>query len=45
MTEHKGIKPFDELVEKEHCKIGTESRYEYEEGPQMFNVSEMLKKA
>ena len=26
MTEYKGIKTFDELIEKEHGKIGTESR-------------------
>ena len=36
---------FDELVEKEHGKIGTDSRNEYEEGAQMFIVSEMLKEA
>ena len=45
MTEYKGIKTFDELVEKEHGKIGTENRNEYEEGAQMFIVSEMLKEA
>ena len=45
MTEYKGIKTFDELIEKEHGKIGTESRNEYEEGAQMFIVSEMLKEA
>lgn len=45
MTEYKGIRTFDELIEKEHGKIGTESRNEYEEGAQMFIVSEMLKEA
>jgi len=45
MTEYKGIRSFDELIEKEHGKIGTESRNEYEEGAQMFIVSEMLKEA
>ena len=45
MTEYKGITTFDELIEKEHGKIGTESRNEYEEGAQMFIVSEMLKEA
>ena len=45
MTEYKGIKTFDELIEKEYGKIGTESRNEYEEGAQMFIVSEMLKEA
>jgi DNA-binding XRE family transcriptional regulator len=45
MTDYKGIKTFEELVEREHGKIGTESRSEYEEGAQMFIVSEMLKQA
>jgi HTH-type transcriptional regulator / antitoxin HipB len=45
MTEYKGIKTFDELIEREHGKIGTESRNEYEQGAQMFIVSEMLKEA
>ena len=45
MTEYKGIKTFDELIEKEHGKIGTDSRNEYVEGAQMFIVSEMLKEA
>ena len=45
MTDYKGIKIFDELIEKEHGKIGTESRNEYQEGTQMFIVSEMLKEA
>ena len=45
MTDYKGIKTFDELIEKEHDEIGTESRNEYEESAQMFIVSEMLKEA
>ena len=45
MSEYKGIKTFDELIEKEHGIIGTESRNAYEEGSQMFIVSEMLKEA
>ena len=45
MTDYKGIKTFDELIEKEHGEIGTDSRNEYEEGAQMFIVSEMLKEA
>jgi DNA-binding XRE family transcriptional regulator len=45
MTEYKGIKTFDELIEREHGKIGTDSRNKYEEGAQMFIVSEMLKQA
>ncbi|WP_347160233.1 helix-turn-helix domain-containing protein [Pontibacter chitinilyticus] len=45
MTDYKGIKTFDELVEREHGKIGTDSRNKYEESAQMFIVSEMLKEA
>lgn len=45
MTDYKGIKSFDELIEREHGKIGTESRNTYEERSQMFIVSEMLKEA
>jgi HTH-type transcriptional regulator / antitoxin HipB len=45
MKDYKGIKTFDELIEKEHGKIGTDSRNEYEEGAQLFIVSEMLKEA
>ncbi len=42
---YKNIKTFDELIEPEHGKIGTESRSQYEENAQMFIVSEMLKTA
>lgn len=45
MEKYKDIKTFDELIEIEHGKIGTESRNKYEEGSQMFIVSEMLKAA
>ncbi|SIR45221.1 helix-turn-helix domain-containing protein [Pontibacter lucknowensis] len=45
MTDYKGIKTFDELIEREHGKIGTESRNSYEESAQLFIVSEMLKEA
>jgi DNA-binding XRE family transcriptional regulator len=45
MTDYKEIKTFDELIEREHGAIGTESRNEYEERAQMFIVSEMLKQA
>ena len=45
MADYKGIKTFDELIEREHGKIGTESRNKYEERAQMFVVSEMLKEA
>lgn len=45
MEKYKNIKTFDELIELEHGKIGTDSRNKYEEGAQMFIVSEMLKEA
>lgn len=45
MTDYKGIKSFDELIEKEHGKIGADSRNAYEEKAQMFIISEMLKEA
>ncbi|MBN2767194.1 MAG: helix-turn-helix transcriptional regulator [Paludibacter sp.] len=43
--DYNNIKNFDELIELEHGKIGTESRNDYEERAQMFIVSEMLKEA
>ncbi|MEI6755118.1 MAG: helix-turn-helix transcriptional regulator [Paludibacter sp.] len=45
MIEYNNIRNFDELIELEHGKIGTDSRNEYEERVQMFIVSEMLKSA
>jgi len=45
MTDYKNIKTFDELIVREHGKIGSESRNAYEEKAQMFIVSEMLKEA
>ena len=45
MKDYSNIKNFDELIEMEHGKIGTDSRNEYEERAQMFIVSEMLKDA
>jgi DNA-binding XRE family transcriptional regulator len=45
MIDYSGIRDFDELIEREHGKIGSESRNEYEERAQMFIVSEMLKEA
>jgi len=45
MQKYKDIKTFNELIEVEHGKIGTETRNKYEEGAQMFIVSEMLKQA
>lgn len=45
MNKYKGVKTFDELIDVEHGKIGTESRNEYEKKSQMFIVREMLKEA
>ncbi len=45
MDKYDNINTFDELIELEHGQIGTESRSKYEEGAQMFIVSEMLKVA
>ncbi len=45
MEKYNGITTFDELIDLEHGKLGTESRNEYEEHAQMFIVSEMLKEA
>ena len=45
MIDYKGIKTFDELIEREHGEIGTDSRNEYEEKATLFIVSEMLKEA
>jgi DNA-binding XRE family transcriptional regulator len=45
MKDYKNIKSFDQLIEVEHGKIGTESRNTYEEKTQMFIISEMLKEA
>lgn len=45
MTDYKGIKSFNELIEREYSPIGSDSRNDYEEGAQMFIVSEMLKEA
>lgn len=43
--DYKNITNFDDLIELEHGKLGTESRNEYDERAQMFIVSEMLKAA
>jgi ribosome-binding protein aMBF1 (putative translation factor) len=45
MKNYDNIKNFDELIELEHGKIGTESRNKYEKSSQMFIISEMLKEA
>jgi DNA-binding XRE family transcriptional regulator len=45
MEKYKDIKNFEQLIEVEHGKIGTESRNTYKENSQMFIISEMLKEA
>lgn len=45
MTDCSNIRNFDELIEREHGKIGSDSRNEYEERAQMYIISEMLKEA
>ena len=45
MDKYSNITNFDQLIEVEHGKIGTESRNKYEENTQMFIISEMLKDA
>lgn len=45
MKNYKNIKSFDDLIEVEHGKIGTEKRNQFEENSQMFIISEMLKEA
>lgn len=45
MNKYKNINNFNELIELEHGKIGTESRNSYEKNAQMFIISEMLKEA
>ena len=45
MKNYNNINSFNQLVEVEHGKIGTESRNTYEENSQMFIISEMLKDA
>ncbi len=45
MDKYKGITTFDELIEVEHGKIGTDKRNVYEQNAHMFIISEMLKEA
>ena len=45
MDKYKNITNFEQLIEVEYGKIGTESRNKYEENTQMFIISEMLKDA
>lgn len=43
MKTYENIKTFDQLIEFENGKVGTESRNLYDENSQMFIISEMLK--
>jgi DNA-binding XRE family transcriptional regulator len=45
MDKYKNVKTFDDLIEVEHGKVGTESRSIYEENAQMFIIAEMLRQA
>jgi len=45
MTDYSNVRTFDELIEREHGEIGSESRNIFEEKAQMFIISEMLKEA
>ena len=45
MDKYSNLTNFDELLDLEHGKIGSESRMEYEETSQMLIISEMLKEA
>ena len=45
MKNYNNINSFDQLIEVEHGKIGTESINKYEENSQIFIISEMLKDA
>jgi DNA-binding XRE family transcriptional regulator len=45
MKNYDKIQNFEELIELEHGKIGSESRTKYEKNAHMFIISEMLKEA
>ena len=45
MINYQNIQNFEQLIDVEHGKIGTESRNSFEEKSQMFIISEMLKDA
>ncbi len=45
MGNYKGLKSFDELLDKKYGKVGDFKRNEFEENSQMFIISEMLKEA
>ncbi|HLN95118.1 MAG TPA: helix-turn-helix transcriptional regulator [Flavobacterium sp.] len=45
MKKYENIKSFDDLLDVEHGKIGTESRSQFEAKAQLFIISEMLREA
>ena len=45
ISKYKNAASHEDLLEIEYGKVGTERRNNYEEGSQMFIVSEMLKEA
>ena len=45
MKDFKGIKDFDELLNKKYGEVGTKKRNDFEERAHMFIISEMLKEA
>ena len=45
MSKYRNVVDFEQLIEVEHGKVGSESRNKYEAKAQMFIISEMLKTA
>ncbi len=45
MKKYENIKSFDDLLDVEHGKVGTESRSQFEAKAQLFIISEMLREA
>ncbi len=45
MKKYKNITSFDELLDVEYGKIGSEKRNEFEHNSMLFTISEMLKEA
>jgi len=45
MKKYKNLKSFDELLDVEYGKIGSEKRHKFEHKSMLFTISEMLKDA
>jgi DNA-binding XRE family transcriptional regulator len=45
MKKYDGVSNLDQLLDLEHGKVGSKKRNAYEEGAQLFIISEMLKDA